>query len=126
MLRDRIEGKWIDMFGEVFGLCGVKPGMRAAILAESQSRTILVELAELLTIAAFAAFRWKAKLSDKIRSLLTLLCGGLVFILVNCLMLRTISHNTGLIYFSDSMFDSVVIQTALTILWTLIAMATMM
>lgn len=86
----------------------------------------LVELAELLTIAAFAAFRWKAKLSDKIRSLLTLLCGGLVFILVNCLMLRTISHNTGLIYFSDSMFDSVVIQTALTILWTLIAMATMM
>lgn len=47
MLVERIEGKWIADFVEVFGLCKVQPGEVAAILSESQSRTVLVELAEL-------------------------------------------------------------------------------
>ena len=47
MLRDRIEGKWIDVFVETFTLCGVKPADVVAILSESQSRRINVELAEL-------------------------------------------------------------------------------
>ncbi len=47
MLIERIEGKWIDDFVEVFGLCCVKPGEVAAILSESQSRPVLAELAEL-------------------------------------------------------------------------------
>lgn len=47
MLIERIEGKWIADFVEVFGLCKVRPGEVAAILSESQSRPVLVELAEL-------------------------------------------------------------------------------
>ena len=47
MLADRIEGKWIDAFCEVFARCAVKPGDVAAILSETQSRALNVHLAEL-------------------------------------------------------------------------------
>jgi 2,5-dihydroxypyridine 5,6-dioxygenase len=47
MLRERIEGKWIDCFAEVFGRCGVTKGDVCAILSETQSRQVNVELAEL-------------------------------------------------------------------------------
>jgi 2,5-dihydroxypyridine 5,6-dioxygenase len=43
----RIEGKWIDMFAEVFALCGVKAGDTCAVLAETQTRAELPQLAEL-------------------------------------------------------------------------------
>ena len=47
MLADRIEGKWIDAFCELFEKCAVKPGDTAAILSETQSRALNVHLAEL-------------------------------------------------------------------------------
>ncbi len=47
MLIERVEGKWVADFVEVFGLCKVKPGEVVAILSESQSRQVLVDLAEL-------------------------------------------------------------------------------
>src|SRR5689334_11148454 len=47
MLVERIEGKWIDAFRDVFRLCAVKPDEVVAILSESQSRRVLVELSEL-------------------------------------------------------------------------------
>src|ERR1700724_600275 len=47
MLADRIEAKWIDAFCEVFERCAVKPGDTAAILSETQSRSLNVHLAEL-------------------------------------------------------------------------------
>jgi 2,5-dihydroxypyridine 5,6-dioxygenase len=47
MFADRIEGKWIDAFCEVFERCAVKKGDTAAILSETQSRTLNVHLAEL-------------------------------------------------------------------------------
>ncbi len=47
MLSDRIEGKWIDAFAEVFARCAVKRGDTAAILSETQSRALNVQLAEL-------------------------------------------------------------------------------
>src|SRR6266849_2458364 len=47
MLADRIEGKWIDAFCEIFSFCGVKHGDTAAILSETQSRALNVHLAEL-------------------------------------------------------------------------------
>jgi 2,5-dihydroxypyridine 5,6-dioxygenase len=47
MFSDRIEGKWIDAFCEVFEKCAVKPGDSAAILSETQSRALNVQLAEL-------------------------------------------------------------------------------
>ena len=43
----RLEGKWIDMFEQVFRLCGVLPGDACAVLAETQTRPELPQLAEL-------------------------------------------------------------------------------
>ncbi|HEV3186346.1 MAG TPA: peptidase M29 [Xanthobacteraceae bacterium] len=47
MFADRIEGKWIDAFCEVFERCAVKASDTAAILSETQSRALNVQLAEL-------------------------------------------------------------------------------
>jgi 2,5-dihydroxypyridine 5,6-dioxygenase len=47
MFADRIEAKWIDAFCEVFEKCAVKRGDTAAILSETQSRPLNVQLAEL-------------------------------------------------------------------------------
>lgn len=47
MLADRIEGKWIDLFAEVFARCKVSAGDQCAVLSESQSRALNVQLAEL-------------------------------------------------------------------------------
>jgi 2,5-dihydroxypyridine 5,6-dioxygenase len=50
MLADRIEGKWIDAFCEILEKCAVKRGDTAAILSETQSRALNVQLAELALI----------------------------------------------------------------------------
>ena len=47
MLRDRIEGKWIDAFASVLGRCAVAAGETVAIVSETQSRELNVHLAEL-------------------------------------------------------------------------------
>ncbi|MEO7939571.1 MAG: peptidase M29 [Burkholderiaceae bacterium] len=47
MLQQRIEAKWIDAFVQAFRLCGVQGGESAAILSETQSRAVNVQLAEL-------------------------------------------------------------------------------
>ena len=47
MLVERVEGKWIEAFAETFRLCGVAAGETAAVLSESQSRPVIVELADL-------------------------------------------------------------------------------
>ena len=47
MLVERIEAKWIDAFVQVFELCGVEPGDVCAVLSESQSRHVNVQLSEL-------------------------------------------------------------------------------
>lgn len=43
----RVEAKWIEMFAEVFALCGVGRGDACAVLSETQSRPVLVQLSEL-------------------------------------------------------------------------------
>jgi 2,5-dihydroxypyridine 5,6-dioxygenase len=52
----RLDPKWIDTFGEVFRLCGVRPGDACAVLSETQSRAALVQLSE-LALARLGA-RW--------------------------------------------------------------------
>jgi len=47
MTADRIEAKWIDLFVDVFARCKVSAGDVCAILSESQSRALNVQLAEL-------------------------------------------------------------------------------
>ena len=46
-MAERLEGKWIDLFAEVFARCKVGAGDACAILSESQSRALNVQLAEL-------------------------------------------------------------------------------
>jgi len=47
MINDRIEAKWIDLFADVFARCKVAAGDVCAVLSESQSRPLNVQLAEL-------------------------------------------------------------------------------
>ncbi len=47
MLVERIESKWVDAFAATFELCGVEAGDVCAVLSESQSRAINVELSDL-------------------------------------------------------------------------------
>ena len=47
MLQERIEGKWIASFRRVLALNGIGPGTKAMIVAETQSRPVLQELAAL-------------------------------------------------------------------------------
>lgn len=46
-MQERIEGKWIDSFARVFELCKVRKGDEVAILSETQSRPVNVQLTEL-------------------------------------------------------------------------------
>ena len=56
MSDTRVEAKWIANFVDVFRLCGVKAGDACAVLSETQSRPVLVRLAE-LALAQIGA-RW--------------------------------------------------------------------
>jgi 2,5-dihydroxypyridine 5,6-dioxygenase len=47
MLIERIESKWIDAFAATFERCGVESGDVCAVLSESQSREINVQLSDL-------------------------------------------------------------------------------
>ena len=47
MLVERIEARWLAAFVEVLRRCAITPGDLVAVLCESQSRPLLVELAEL-------------------------------------------------------------------------------
>ena len=47
MFADRIEGKWINAFEEVFKLCQVESNETVVILSETQSREINVHITEL-------------------------------------------------------------------------------
>jgi 2,5-dihydroxypyridine 5,6-dioxygenase len=42
-----VEARWLDAFADVLGRCGVKAGDACAVLAETQSRPVLVQLASL-------------------------------------------------------------------------------
>ena len=47
MLVERVEAKWIEAFAATFTLCGVEEGDVCAVLSETQSRPVNVELADL-------------------------------------------------------------------------------
>jgi 2,5-dihydroxypyridine 5,6-dioxygenase len=42
-----LEARWLAAFADVLGRCGVKSGDACAVLAETQSRPVLVQLASL-------------------------------------------------------------------------------
>ena len=47
MLQERIEPAWIDAFEAVLTRCALQPQDTVAILGETQSRPVLIELARL-------------------------------------------------------------------------------
>ena len=47
MLQERIESAWLDAFDTVLRRCALQPGDTVAILCETQSRPVLVDLARL-------------------------------------------------------------------------------
>jgi 2,5-dihydroxypyridine 5,6-dioxygenase len=49
-METRIENKWIDTFRRVFEMCAVRAGDAVAILSETQSRQLNVQLAELAAL----------------------------------------------------------------------------
>ena len=51
MMREAIEAKWIDCFRKSFEMSGVSTDETIAILSESQSRQVLVDLSELALLA---------------------------------------------------------------------------
>lgn len=56
MLQERVEGKWLDAFRRVMALNGITKGTELAIVAETQSRPVLVHLAELAAHDLGASF----------------------------------------------------------------------
>lgn len=50
MFSDRLEGKWINLFANLFGQSGVSEGDEVVILSETQSRNINVHLSELALV----------------------------------------------------------------------------
>ncbi|MFC7542898.1 hypothetical protein ACFQU2_30295 [Siccirubricoccus deserti] len=50
MLSDRIEAPWLAAFETVLRLCGATPGLPVCLLAETQSRSLNLELAELAAL----------------------------------------------------------------------------
>ncbi|MGB1309760.1 MAG: hypothetical protein ACPG47_01045 [Leucothrix sp.] len=56
MLQEIVEGKWIASFVRVFTLNGIEKGTNVAIVAESQSRPVLIKLAELACYQLGAEF----------------------------------------------------------------------
>jgi len=56
MLTERIEGRWIDLFAGAFAQSGVRAGEPVAILSETLSRALNVELAALALARLDAAF----------------------------------------------------------------------
>jgi 2,5-dihydroxypyridine 5,6-dioxygenase len=47
MLQERVEGRWLDCFRRVFALNAIRKGTKVAILSESQSRPVLIQLSDL-------------------------------------------------------------------------------
>ncbi|WP_151719763.1 M29 family metallopeptidase [Gemmobacter serpentinus] len=56
MLQERVEGTWLSSFRRVFALNGIGKGTEIAILSETQSRPVLVHLAELAAHDLGASF----------------------------------------------------------------------
>jgi 2,5-dihydroxypyridine 5,6-dioxygenase len=56
MMQERIEGKWIASFRRVFELNGIEHGTPVVIIAETQSRPVIRELAEIALFDLGAEF----------------------------------------------------------------------
>ncbi len=89
----------------------------------------LAQAFALLVLTRYGLHLHKARyptLADVKSAQLAWLLAGLTFIWLNAILLRTLHHWAGIPYEPDSLFRSTLVQTALTIFWTVLALATML
>ncbi|WP_395701743.1 DUF2339 domain-containing protein [Aquabacterium sp.] len=83
-----------------------------------------------LALALFAIWRWwlspgATALRDRHPGLGPVLAGGLGFLWLNGMLLRSFHHHGGVPYHPAAWFDSLAVQTGLTLLWSTTALALM-
>ena len=85
-----------------------------------------VDLAQIATLLALRAW-WRADAAPDVDSMRrgAVLAAIIGFAWLNCILLRSVHHWFGVPYELDDMFRSVVVQSALSILWTLTALVLM-
>lgn len=86
----------------------------------------VTDLMEILTIITLVIFYMRSNIQAGAREKILLAALGLTFIFINALLLRFLSSHLGLNYQLHEMLGSVIVQTSLTILWTLASMAAML
>lgn len=89
----------------------------------------LAQVFVLLVLTRYAMHLHKARyglLSDVGTSQVAWALAGLLFIWLNAVLLRTLHHWQGVPYEPADLFRSTLVQTALTIFWTVLALATML
>jgi uncharacterized membrane protein len=89
------------------------------------------DLAQLLAILVFARFMLYLRTSqyvpdEEVKSLATVAVSGLAFLWLNGALLRTLHQWAGVPFDLDAMFQSTLVQTSLSIFWTVLALATML
>ena len=85
-----------------------------------------VDLAQIATLLALRAW-WRADAAPDVDSMRrgAVLAAIIGFAWLNCILLRSVHHWLGVPYELDDMFRSVVVQSALSILWTMTALVLM-
>jgi uncharacterized membrane protein len=89
----------------------------------------LAQVFVLLVLTRYAMHVHKARyslLSDVATSQIAWTLAGLLFVWLNAVLLRTLHHWQGVPYEPDDLFRSTLVQTSLTIFWTVLALATML
>lgn len=86
----------------------------------------IIDMTEILTIVSFIIFYKKAEIGDELKNIILIVTATTGFLFINALMLRSLSYYMGVDYLGQEMFDNIVIQTSITILWTLISMSAML
>ena len=79
-----------------------------------------------LTAAALFVVGLKRRVDTETHNLLALVLGGLVFLWLNAVLLRSLHHFTGLAYRFDTLSQSVMVQSAVSLFWSVCALGAMM
>ena len=90
-----------------------------------------LDLAQLLAVLVFARFMQYLRSlqyipDEEVRPVATTAVGALTFIWLNAALLRSLHQWAGVPFNLDAMIQSTLVQTALSIFWTVLALATML
>jgi uncharacterized membrane protein len=97
------------------------PVLNPLDLAQAFALLVLLRYGLHLHRARYEGVQWTADMRQ-----FGWLLAGLVFVWLNAILLRTLHYWTGVAYEPEALFRSSLVQTAVTIFWTLLALATML